>query len=786
MRKVPSNVFTRTAQGVFVLVVALLAPAMGQGTATAIPTPTPPYAAAEVSVPGNAASNPNGFLGAISCPGSESTCVSVGAYTDNANLPEPMSIGAGGTTETQRPTGATGGAALLGVSCPTTMFCVAVGTDQPTAKVFHAFAEFSTGGAFGQGVEVTPPSNASATNPNAELNAVSCDPTATTCLAVGFYEDTSGKFDAMAAYEGGGAFSQAVEVTLPSNVSPTQPNAYLNAVSCTTATFCEAVGGYDNNDSTAHSVAIAVTASSGTFAAPTVLALPANALNGQPSGVTSMNGIKCFDAMTCVVVGDYVDNNDLVQGMSASELSGTFAAASEVTLPANADTYIPSQLAQVSQLFGIDCMSTSSCLASGFYVDSNGDEQAMVVQGSTVGFAAGTEVTLPPNQQGQPNALLGAVACTTDSCAAVGIYTDNAGNNQAMVAVPAANVPPMITSVSPSSGTTAGGTVVTITGQNFFYPASVSFGNAATQDVAVISPTEIEATSPPGTAGVVTVTVTTDNQTVTTPSPVFTYVTPPPQPGYDLVGSDGGVFVFGASGHGYFGSLPGLGISVNNIKGIVASSDDNGYFLVGSDGGVFSFGDTSYEGSLPGLQVRVHNIVGIVPTSDDRGYFLVGSDGGVFSFGDSSYEGSLPGIGVRVNNIIGIAATPDAKGYWLVGADGSVYAFGDAPGLGGAPGTSSPVSGIASTPSGHGYWIVTQNGGVYPFGDAASYGSLPALGVTPAAPVVALVPTRNDQGYWLIGSDGGVFSFGNAPNVGSLPGLGVSVSNIVGAVPTFG
>src|SRR5580704_14692153 len=67
--------------------------------------------------------------------------------------------------------------------------------------------------------------------------------------------------------------------------------------------------------------------------------------------------------------------------------------------------------------------------------------------------------------------------------------------------------------------------------------------------------------------------------------------------GYDLVGSDGGVFVFHG---GFYGSLPGLGIHVDNIVGIAPAANYGGYYLVGSDGGVFSFGDTSYEGSLPG------------------------------------------------------------------------------------------------------------------------------------------------------------------------------------------
>jgi hypothetical protein len=263
-----------------------------------------------------------------------------------------------------------------------------------------------------------------------------------------------------------------------------------------------------------------------------------------------------------------------------------------------------------------------------------------------------------------------------------------------------------------------------------------------------------------------------------------------PSSGYDLVGSDGGVFVFptGQSG-GFFGSLPGLGIHVANIVGMVPTNTDQGYFLVGSDGGVFAFGNAPFLGSLPGDHVTpTQPITGIVAANTDRGYFLVGRDGGVFAFGTVPFLGSLPGIGVHRNDIIGIAATPSGNGYWLVAADGTVYGFGAAQGLGTAKGTTSPVSAIAGTPTGGGYWITTRNGTVYPFGNAQkpSPGTLPALHISPAHPVIGIVHTSDTGGYWLIGSDGGIFAFGDAGFVGSLPGVTVHVTDVVGAVPTRG
>jgi len=259
--------------------------------------------------------------------------------------------------------------------------------------------------------------------------------------------------------------------------------------------------------------------------------------------------------------------------------------------------------------------------------------------------------------------------------------------------------------------------------------------------------------------------------------------------GYDLVGSDGGVFVFPTGNPGgFYGSLPGLGVTPNKpVVGMVPTVTDKGYFLVAQDGGVFSFGTAPFLGSLPGLHVTPSQpIAGIIAADTDRGYFLVGKDGGVFAFGTVPFLGSLPGRGISVDNIIGIASTPSGNGYWLVSATGTVYGFGAAQSLGTAKGSASPVSAIAGTPTGGGYWITTQNGTVYAFGNAKkpSPGTLPAIGVSPVRPVIGIVHTADTAGYWLIGSDGGIFAFGDAPFVGSLPGLTVHVTNVVGAVPT--
>jgi IPT/TIG domain/Dockerin type I domain len=81
---------------------------------------------------------------------------------------------------------------------------------------------------------------------------------------------------------------------------------------------------------------------------------------------------------------------------------------------------------------------------------------------------------------------------------------------------------PAISTITPASGTTAGGIAVTITGTNFAFGSSVTIGGTAA--TSVVSSTQITATTPAHAAGAVNVVVTNPDAQSATLASGFTYV----------------------------------------------------------------------------------------------------------------------------------------------------------------------------------------------------------------------------------------------------------------------
>jgi hypothetical protein len=83
--------------------------------------------------------------------------------------------------------------------------------------------------------------------------------------------------------------------------------------------------------------------------------------------------------------------------------------------------------------------------------------------------------------------------------------------------------PTVTAAASPSSGSTSGGTNITVTGTGFRAGATVLVNGVAATSVVVVSPTSITCTTPAGTAGARPITVRNEDRKEGTRAASFTY-----------------------------------------------------------------------------------------------------------------------------------------------------------------------------------------------------------------------------------------------------------------------
>jgi hypothetical protein len=392
------------------------------------------------------------------------------------------------------------------------------------------------------------------------------------------------------------------------------------------------------------------------------------------------------------------------------------------------------------------------------------------------------------------------------------------------MSVHASMVAPSISGLSPTGGSTAGGTSVTISGSGFTGATAVDFGSNAATGVSVNSDSQIVATSPSGSLGTVDVTVTTPAGTSGfTTADHYTYISTPAVTGVSpsagpLAGGTSvtvtGVNLSGASAV-RFGGTSGTGVVVNSATSVTATSPAKSAGTV--DVTVVTPGGTTSVTSADQFTYEaVPTVSGVSPsTGPSTGGTSVTVTGTNLTGATAVDFGTTPGSSIVVNGggtslaakapsgagtvdvtVVtpgGTSATSAAdqftyqnSGYWMAGNDGSVFSFGGAPFEGSLPSLNVHVKNIVAmvpTADGKGYWLIGSDGGVFAFGDAGFVGSIPGLNIH-VNDIVAAVPTSTGKGYWMVGADGGVFAFGDAGFVGSVPGLNIHVKNIVGAVPT--
>jgi hypothetical protein len=332
-------------------------------------------------------------LGSTSCS-SPTACMAVGNAENAEHTFTAFSDrwdGSGWTTETT-PRAAT--SYLAGVSCTSATACTAVGDATSGARTV-SLAERWDGTEWK--VQRTPnPAGSTGT----DLSAVSCS-SAKACTAVGTNTRTSGRRVTLAETWNGMTWS--IHRTPDAGTSDND----LNAVSCTSANACTAVG--DANTGTSEALTEVWDGTRWTIlGAPT------------PNGGTDsyLSGVSCSAATMCTAVGDYFNGRHTVP--LSEHRDGSRWTSQVAAVPHGATG---------SGFSAISCVSATNCVAVGF--DQAGATPLGLAEGLNHGRWSVQSVTVPA---GSERTYLQSVSCPSAlTCTATGAVNDSTGTEDVLV-----------------------------------------------------------------------------------------------------------------------------------------------------------------------------------------------------------------------------------------------------------------------------------------------------------------------------------------------------------------
>ena len=356
---------------------------------------------------------------------------------------------------------------------------------------------------------------------------------------------------------------------------------------------------------------------------------------------------------------------------------------------------------------------------------------------------------------------------------------------------------PTVASISPTSGSTAGGTSVTITGTNFIGATSVTFGGTAATGVTVVNSTTITATTPAGTAGAVNVVVTTPGGTGTGAG-LYTYVASPSVTGISPTGGPtaGGtsVTITGANFTGAtsvtIGGAAATSFTVNSATQITATTP-------AGTAGAADVVVTTAVGSGTGVGLYTYygapTVTGISPSVGTvSGGTAVTITGTGFTGATSVTIGGAAATGVTVVNSTTITATTPAG---TAGTANVVVTTPGGTGTGSGLYTYATVPGaptIGTATAGNGQATVTftapaSNGGsaITSYTATSSPGGLTGSCAGPAACTITVAGLTNGTAYTFTVTATNAIGTG-AASAASNAVTPQAVPNVTGITPNGG
>jgi hypothetical protein len=341
---------------------------------------------------------PNGILAGVSCV-SAMSCTAVGSYFSlSSGLTLTLAESWNGSKWSIVPSpdqGTDNNNALAGVSCRSASTCMTIGTEYPhtmlySTDILQTLAESWHAGKWSIVRTINHLTYHDA------LNGVSCS-SASFCVAVGFFLDSKRTDQTMVDSWNGATWS-----IVPSPKQGINHNQ-LSGVSCPSSKFCVAVGFYNGRSTLVESW-------NGSRWSVVPSPNVGNAHN-------YLSGVSCVSSTSCVTVGNAVVSGHGVEALIESWNGSKWSIVPSPNLNLNS-----------GNLAGVSCVSARSCTAAGWYNTGVGPDQTLIESWN------GSAWSIPSSpDQGTGDNRLAGISCRSASlCTAVGDYVNTGGVSQTL------------------------------------------------------------------------------------------------------------------------------------------------------------------------------------------------------------------------------------------------------------------------------------------------------------------------------------------------------------------
>jgi LPXTG-motif cell wall-anchored protein len=270
------------------------------------------------------------------------------------------------------------------------------------------------------------PAEFATANTFSKFEAVSCS-SAGNCTAVGKFYNADNGSEAFTMTSTNGVWGQATPAVFASDVQSAVPDTQFTVVSCASAGNCTAAGHF--KPVTGGRMAFTMTSTNGVWGQAVPVPFEPEVQSISP--YSSVNSVSCASVGNCTAVGYFKNANGGYEAFTWTMSGGQGGQAAPAVF---ADGVEQSPTYRNASFYGVSCASAGNCAAVGYFSNESNNVEALTMMSAGGVWGRATPAAFASGvQNAAPSATFYAVSCTSvGNCTAVGYFKNTSGANEAL------------------------------------------------------------------------------------------------------------------------------------------------------------------------------------------------------------------------------------------------------------------------------------------------------------------------------------------------------------------